>query len=75
MAGAPEEQWGSQDEDEVAHWRGRQGAFRGVVTWSPMIDPEWLKLASVELLAAAGVRFLFHSWAADVVREGPDVTG
>ncbi len=40
-----------------------------------MIDPEWLKLASVELLAAAGVRFLFHSWAADVVRDGSDVTG
>ena len=54
VAGAPEAQWGSQDEGAVAHWGGRQGAFRGVVTWSPMIDPEWLKLASVELLAAGG---------------------
>jgi 2-polyprenyl-6-methoxyphenol hydroxylase-like FAD-dependent oxidoreductase len=75
VAGAPEDQWGSQDDAAVAHWGGRQGAFRGVVTWSPMIDPEWLKLASVELLAAAGVRFLFHSWAADVVRDGSDVSG
>src|ERR1700748_2985335 len=35
VAGAPEDEWGSQDEEEVAHWGGRQGAFRGVVTWSP----------------------------------------
>ena len=75
VAGAPESQWGSEDEAAVAHWGGRQGAFRGVVTWSPMIDPEWLKLASVELLAAAGVRFLLHSWAVDVVRDGSDVSG
>ncbi len=75
VAGAPEDQWGSRNEDAVAHWGGRQGAFRGVVTWSPMIDPEWLKLASVELLAAAGVRFLLHSWAVDVVRDGANVSG
>lgn len=34
-----------------------------------------LKLASVELLAAAGVRFLLHSWAVDVVRDGANVSG
>ncbi len=75
VAGAPEAQWGSQDERAVGHWGGRQGAFRGVVTWSPMIDPEWLKLASVELLAESGVRFLMHSWAVDVVRDGAAVNG
>ena len=75
VAGAPEGQWGSEDATAVAHWGGRQGAFRGVVTWSPMIDPEWLKLASIELLAAGGVRFLFHSWAVDVVRDGSEVGG
>ena len=42
VAGAPQDEWGSQDEDEVAHWGGRLGAFRGVVTWSPLRDREWL---------------------------------
>ena len=70
IAGAPPELWGSQAEQAVAHWRERQGAFRGVVTWSPMVDPEWLKLASAELLADAAVRFQFHCWAVDVVLEG-----
>ena len=55
IAGAPEELWGSTDEEPAAHWRERQGAFRGVVTRSPMIDPEWLNLVSAELLAEAGV--------------------
>jgi 2-polyprenyl-6-methoxyphenol hydroxylase-like FAD-dependent oxidoreductase len=75
IAGAPEELWGSTDETAAQHWRERQGAFRGVVTWSPMIDPEWLKLASAELLADAGVRFLLHSWAVDAVRDGSRVDG
>ena len=75
VAGAPGELWGSTDEDAVGHWRERLGAFRGVVTWSPMIDPEWLKLVSVELLAEAGVRFLLHSWAVDAVRDGSRVEG
>jgi hypothetical protein len=69
VAGAPREQWGSTDPDAVAHWRERQGAFRGVVTWSPMIDPEWLKYVSAELLLSAGVRFLFHSWVVASVVE------
>jgi 2-polyprenyl-6-methoxyphenol hydroxylase-like FAD-dependent oxidoreductase len=75
VAGAPRELWGSEEEGAVAHWRERQGAFRGVVTWSPMVDPEWLKLASAELLARAGVRFLMHCWVVDVVRDGSRVRG
>ena len=75
VAGAPAELWGSTDEEQAAHWRERQGAFRGVVTRSPMIDPEWLKLVSAELLAEAGVRFLLHSWAVDAVRDGSRVSG
>lgn len=75
VAGAPREQWGSSDPDAVAHWRERQGAFRDVVTWSPMIDPEWLKYVSAELLLGAGVQFLFHSWVAAPVTEGRAVRG
>jgi hypothetical protein len=75
VAGAPREQWGSSDPEAVAHWRERQGAFRDVVTWSPMIDPEWLKYVSAELLLGAGVKFLLHSWVVASVVEGRVVRG
>jgi 2-polyprenyl-6-methoxyphenol hydroxylase-like FAD-dependent oxidoreductase len=75
VAGAPERLWGSEEEPAVAHWRERLGAFRGVVTWSPVVDPEWLKLISAEMLAGDGVRMLLHSWVVDVVREGSRVAG
>src|SRR5579875_1238543 len=50
VAGAPRNLWGSTETEPVAHWRERQGAFRDTVTWSPMIDPEWLKYLSQEIL-------------------------
>jgi glycine/D-amino acid oxidase-like deaminating enzyme len=34
-------------------------------------DPEQFKLAALELLDEAGVQFLFHAFASDVVRDGP----
>jgi hypothetical protein len=75
VAGAPPEQWGSTDEEPVAHWRERLSAFRGTVTWSPMIDPEWLKLASADLLDEAGVRLLLHSWVVGTLVEDGTVRG
>jgi 2-polyprenyl-6-methoxyphenol hydroxylase-like FAD-dependent oxidoreductase len=75
VAGAPQRSWGSEDESEVGHWSERLGAFRGVVTWSPLIDPEWLKVTSAEMLASEGVRMLLHSWSVDVVRDGSRVGG
>ncbi|MBV9941619.1 MAG: FAD-dependent oxidoreductase [Solirubrobacterales bacterium] len=54
VAGAPTTLWGSTDSDDVAYWRERQGAFRDTVTWSPMIDPEWPKYLSAEMLIEAG---------------------
>ena len=45
VAGAPRELWGATDPEPVSYWRERQGAFRDTVTWSPMIDPEWLNTA------------------------------
>jgi NADPH-dependent 2,4-dienoyl-CoA reductase/sulfur reductase-like enzyme len=75
VAGAPPEQWGSTDPEQVAHWRERLSAFREVVTWSPMIDPEWLKYESVELLREAGVGLLLHSWVVDVLAEGRELRG
>ncbi len=75
VAGAPRSLWGSNDAEPVAHWRERQGAFRDTVTWSPMIDPEWLKYLSQEMLIEAGVKFLLHSWVAEPLLDGRRVRG
>jgi FAD-dependent oxidoreductase family protein len=75
VAGAPPEQWGSTEAEPVAHWRERLSAFRDVVTWSPMIDPEWLKFESVQMVDEAGVRLLLHSWVVDVVSDGRELRG
>ena len=75
VAGAPPEQWGSREAEPVAHWRERLSAFRDVVTWSPMIDPEWLKYESVELLEEVGARLLLHAWVVDAIVDGSELRG
>jgi hypothetical protein len=75
IAGAPPEQWGSTEEGAVAHWRERLSAFRNTVTWSPMIDPEWLKLVSLDLVQEAGATLLLHAWVVAPVLEGRAVRG
>jgi hypothetical protein len=75
VAGSPRALWGSTEAEDVAHWRERQGAFRDTVTWSPMIDPEWLKYLSAELLIDAGVKLLLHSWVAAPLVEGRSLRG
>ncbi len=75
VAGAPRALWGSTDREPVAHWRERQGAFRDTVTWSPMIDPEWLKYLSQEMLIEAGVKLMLHSWVAEPILDGRCVRG
>ena len=52
----PESQlWGSDDPDLVAYWKERTAAFNGVVTWSPTIDAEMLKIAHQDEVLARGV--------------------
>ena len=75
VAGPPGEEWGSTSADRVAHWGQRTAAYRGVVTWSPTIDPEWLKLASQELVLQSKVRLVYHSWAAEPIVEDGAVRG
>lgn len=65
VAGPPREEWGNTDAARVAHWVQRTAAFRNVVTWSPTIDPEWLKLASQERVLEEKVRLIYHGWAAE----------
>jgi hypothetical protein len=75
IAGAPPDLWGSTDHDAVAHWRERLSAFRDTVTWSPMIDPEWLKVVSTDLVLEAGARLLLHSWVVAPILDGRTLRG
>ena len=74
-AGPNPEDWGSRDEQKAKYWGQRTSAFHGIVSWAPTIDPERLKVATQEMLLAAGVRLVFHSWAAVPVVEDGRVTG
>lgn len=75
VAGPERMDWGSQDPGKAAHWQQRTAAFHGVVTWSPTIDPERLKLLSQDMVLERGVKLVYHSWAAEpLVTEGR-VTG
>jgi len=75
VAGPERDDWGSQDPATAAHWALRTAAFHGVVTWSPTIDPEQLKLLSQEILLERGVRLIHHAWAAEPVLEAGVVKG
>jgi hypothetical protein len=71
VAGPDRTLWGVRDEGLAKYWRLRTSAFHGIVTWAPTIDPERLKLTSQEMLIEAGVRIVFHAWAArPIVEDG-----
>jgi hypothetical protein len=75
VLGPPPELWGSRDAAAVAYWRDRYNAFQGTVTWSPTVDPEMLKMASLDLVLDRGVSLLLHAWSVAAVQEGPEVRG
>ena len=75
IAGPAREEWGSQDTARAAHWAQRTAAYHGVVTWSPTIDPERLKLLSQEIVLERGVKLVYHSWASLPVVEDGAVRG
>jgi len=75
VAGPARAEWGSREAARADYWSHRTAAFHGVVTWSPTVDPEWLKLASQELVLAAGVRLVLHAWAARPIVETGAVRG
>jgi hypothetical protein len=75
VTGAPREQWGSKDPQLNAYWGQRLGSFRNIVTWSPLIDPEWLKLESLRILLEHNVRTLFHAWGVAAIAEGRQLKG
>jgi 2-polyprenyl-6-methoxyphenol hydroxylase-like FAD-dependent oxidoreductase len=75
IAGPDPSDWGSKDADKAAHWAQRTASYHGVVTWSPTIDPERLKLLSQQMVIEAGVRLVYHSWASLPILENGKVCG
>jgi len=75
MLGPPPDLWGSKDAAAVAYWKARANAFQGTITWSPTVDPEMLKMASLDLVLERGVSLLLHAWVVASVQEGPEVRG
>jgi hypothetical protein len=75
IAGPPRGDWGSTDASKAAHWSLRTAAYHGIVTWSPTIDPERLKLASQELLIERRVKLVYHAWAAMPLMDEGKVAG
>jgi hypothetical protein len=75
IAGPGSNEWGSRDPARSEYWASRTAAYHGIVTWSPTIDPERLKLLSQEMLVEAGVKLVFHSWVAQPIVENGTVTG
>ena len=75
VVGPARAEWGSRDPARAAYWSHRTASYHGVVTWSPTIDPERLKLLSQELVLESKVRLVFHTWAAAPIVEGGAVRG
>jgi hypothetical protein len=75
IAGPDPAEWGSKDPARAAHWSQRTAAYHGVVTWSPTIDPERLKLLSQDIILESGVHLVYHTWAALPIVEAGAVKG
>ena len=75
VAGPPRGIWGQADEITAAYWRERTAAFHGIVTWSPTVDPERLKLACQEIVLESNVHLILHAWGAAPIMEGNRVAG
>lgn len=75
VAGPAREDWGSQDSTRAAYWAQRTAAYHGIVTWSPTVDPERLKLLSQEMVLEHNVRLVFHSWGSQPIVEDGAVRG
>lgn len=75
VAGPSRAEWGSREPERAAHWANRTAAYHGVVTWSPTIDPERLKLLSQEIIIERNVKLVYHSWASVPIVENGVVKG
>jgi hypothetical protein len=75
VAGPPQGLWGAADEVTAAYWKERTASFHGIVTWSPTVDPEHLKIACQEMVLESGANLLLHAWGAMPVIDDGKVGG
>ena len=75
VAGPERADWGATDAAKAAHWSQRTAAYHGIVTWSPTIDPERLKLLSQEICIERGVKLVYHGWASEPLMMDGRVAG
>lgn len=75
VAGPDASDWGSTDPAKAAHWSQRTAAYHGIVTWSPTVDPERLKLLSQEICIERGVKLVYHAWACQPLMQDGRVAG
>jgi hypothetical protein len=79
VAGPSRADWGSRDPAKAGYWSNRTAAYHGVVTWSPTIDPERLKLLSQDIVLERKVKLVYHGWGSMPIVEhgsdGPAVSG
>lgn len=75
LLGPSSDLWGAREEELVTYWRQRSAAFHGVVTWSPTIDAEMLKIAHQDEVLARGATLLLHAWGVATIQEGNEVQG
>jgi 2-polyprenyl-6-methoxyphenol hydroxylase-like FAD-dependent oxidoreductase len=75
VAGPDRADWGTRDAARSAHWSQRSASYHGVITWSPTVDPERLKLASQEMVLERNVHLVFHCWGAEPLLDGGAVRG
>ena len=75
VAGPAPGDWGSTDAAKAAHWSLRTAAYHGIVTWSPTLDPERLKLLSQEIIIERGVKLVYHAWGCTPVMQDGRVAG
>lgn len=75
IAGPQPGDWGSTDADKALHWSYRTAAYHGIVTWSPTLDPERLKLLSQEIMIESGVKLVYHSLGCTPLMQDGRVAG
>ncbi|MEW5863785.1 MAG: FAD-dependent oxidoreductase [Pseudomonadota bacterium] len=75
IAGPAREEWGSREPVRAHYWSYRTAAYHGVVTWSPTVCPEWLKLVSLEMVLQSKAHLVLHCWAASPIVEDGAVRG
>ncbi|MBT9594789.1 MAG: FAD-dependent oxidoreductase [Vitreoscilla sp.] len=75
VAGPSRADWGSRDVSKASYWSNRTAAYHGVVTWSPTIDPERLKLLSQDIVLERRVKLIYHGWGSWPIVEDGAVKG